>query len=39
MQLHVLADVLGNIRQILLVLLREDHFTDAVAVRREQLLF
>ncbi len=38
-QRHFLADVLRNVGQILLIILREDHLEEPVTMRRQQFLF
>ena len=38
-QLHQIADVFGNIRQVLLIVLGDDYLVDAVPVSCKQLLF
>ena len=39
MEFHGIAQVLGNLRQVFLVILRQDDFEQAGAVRGEQLFF
>ena len=38
-QFHQIANVFGDVRKVLLIVLRDDDFIDAMAVRGQQLLF
>src|ERR1035438_9911396 len=38
-QFYQIANVFGDVRKVLLIVLRDDDFIDAMAVRGQQLLF